>query len=1112
MLRIIYGEAGTGKSAALMDEIRRGADSGRRYILLVPEQYSHEAERELCAVCGDGLSLYAEVLSFTGLAREISAECGGAAAEYLDKGGRLLCMALAAGALYSRLRVYGAARHRAELQTMLLGAIDEFKSACITSGQLLSAAGGCEGALGDKLHDLALISEAYDAAVANGRADPADRLSVLAQQIGHSSIGADTCIFVDGFTDFTAQERRVLEALLLTGAQLCVCLSCDSLDGGSEVFALGRITASALLRFAADSGIESRSVRWTGESSKRRPLADFAENMFSYRAADRSDAGGCIGIIRAADINAECEFAASEALRLVRDTGCRWRDIAVCAKDFDDYRLLLESAFSRYGVPIYTARKTDMLSKPLPALISAAYEIILGGWEADDVFEYLRTGFGGLGTDECDELENYVFTWQLHGSAWTRDEPWGMHPDGYGKEPDDSSLKRLEHIALLRETVRAPLLHFAQRSSEASDAYGQAQALAELFDELRLAEKLQTRSEELEAEGRAADAKECAQLWDITVTALEQCAAVLGETPADAEYFGRLFTLMLSRYDIGTIPVSLDCVTAGEMDRMRRRNIKHLIVLGASDERIPGAETDSGVFSSDERRRLLEMDIDLGGSGESELWRAFSVVYSCLTLPSESLTFSYCACDAGGAAQRPAFVVNRAKAMFDINVQELDLDSVRLNARAPALELAAQSLHGGSSIASGAAEFFAEYEPEKLKSLERAANRSRGSLSRASVRALYGDRLRLSASRIDKFASCRFAYFMQYALRAKPREPAGFTAPEVGKFMHRILEQVTREVSAMGGYGSVSDEAVTALCDKYVSEYIKRELDDFRDKSKRFIYLFRHLTAQVRQIVLDLADELRRSDFTPLSFELNFADTPELEPIELGEGEDRLVLTGIADRVDGWLHDGKLYLRIVDYKTGSKKFTLSDVLYGMNLQMLLYLFALGKNGQALYGSEIVPAGVLYVPARDEYVSADFGISDAELEKKRSSKLMRSGLVLNDPDVLAAMEHEEERKYIPIKFNSKGEPCDSLATAEHFGALARHIGKTLCDMAAELRSGSIAADPYYITQQENACLNCDYFDACRFRDGENGESMRATPRLPATKVWSVLEGGEANGEV
>lgn len=1112
MLKIFYGAAGTGKSAAIMDEIRRSEGSGVRCVLLVPEQYSHEAERELCSVCGDGLSLYAEVLSFTGLAREVSAECGGTAAEYLDKGGRLLCMALAADGLYSRLRVYGAARHKAELQTMLISAVDELKSACVTSGQLLAAADNCEGALGDKLHDLGLILEAYDGVVANGRADPSDRLSVLAGQIERSSIGAGTRVFVDGFTDFTAQERRVLEAIMLSGAELCVCLSCDELNGGSEVFALGRITAAELLRFASDNGIETKKTRWTGESTKRRPLSYFAENMFSYRAVEKADADGCIKIITAPDMNAECELAASEALRLVRDCGCRWRDIAVCAKGFDDYRLLLESAFSRYGAPVYTARKADMLSKPLPALISAAYEIILGGWEADDVFEYLRTGFGGLSIDECDELENYVFTWQIHGSAWTRPEPWTLHPDGYGKEFDERSTSALEHINLLRETARAPLMRFAERANNASTASEQAQALAALFDELGLAEKLQARADELEGEGRAAEASECARLWDITVTALEQCAAILGDTQAAAEYFGRLFALMLSRYDIGTIPVSLDCVTAGEMDRMRRRNIKHLIVLGATDERIPGTDNDAGVFSSDERKRLLELDIDLGGTGDSEIWRAFSTVYNCLTLPSESLTFCYALSGAGGNAQRSAFVVNRAKAMFDIDAKPFDADNARLSAHAPALELAAQSLHGGGTAAASAAEYFAQAEPERLRALELAASLSRGKLSRASVRALYGERLRLSASRIDKFASCRFAYFMQYALKAKPHEPADFTAPELGTFMHRILEQVTREVSSMGGYKSVDDETVRTLCDKYVSEYIKRELNDFRDKSKRFEYLFRRLISSVHQIVLDLADELRRSDFEPLSFELDFAHTPELPPLELGTGEDKLILTGIADRVDGWLHEGKLYLRIVDYKTGRKKFELSDVLYGMNLQMLLYLFSLGENGQTLYGHEIVPAGVLYVPARDEVTKSDFDLSDEELGKKRAAALRRSGLILNEPEVIAAMENSDTPQYIPVTFKKSGVDGDALVSAERLGVLARHIDKTLCEMASELRGGSIAADPYYAGQQETACINCDYFDACRFRDGENGESMRITPHLPATKVWSVLEGGETDGEI
>lgn len=1112
MLRILYGEAGTGKSAAIMDEIRRSEGSGVRCILLVPEQYSHEAERELCSVCGDGLSLYAEVLSFTGLAREVSAECGGTAEEFLDKGGRLLCMALAADGLYSRLRVYGAARHRAEIQTMLLGAVDELKSACVTSEQLLAAADSCEGALGDKLFDLGLILEAYDGVVANGSADPADRLSVLAGQIERSSIGADTHVFVDGFTDFTAQERRVLEALMLSGAYLTVCLSCDELGEGSEVFALGRITASALLRFAADNGIETEKTRWTGESTKRRPLSVFAENMFSCRAVEKADPDGCIRIVTAPDMNTECELAASEALRLVRDCGCRWRDIAVCAKGFDDYRLLLESAFSRYGVPVYTARKADMLSKPLPSLISAAYEIILGGWEADDVFEYLRTGFGGLDIDECDELENYVFTWQLHGSAWTRNEPWTLHPDGYGKEFDERSTLTLERINLLRETARAPLMRFSERANAALTASEQARALAALFDELGLAENLQARTDELAAAHRDTEASECARLWDITVTALEQCAAILGDTQADAEYFGRLFTLILSRYDIGTIPVSLDCVTAGETDRMRRRNIKHLIVLGATDDRIPGTDTDTGVFSSDERKRLLEMDIDLGGMGDSELWRAFSTVYNCLTLPSESLTFCYALSGAGGVQQRPAFVVNRARAIFDIDAEPFDIDSARLSARSPALELAAQSLHGGGTAAASAAEYFKESEPERLRELELAASLSRGRLSRASVRALYGERLRLSASRIDKFASCRFAYFMQYALKARPHEPAGFTAPELGTFVHRILEQVTREAVSMGGYKSIGDETVRALCDKYVSEYIRRELNDFRDKSKRFEYLFRRLISSVHQIALDLADELRHSDFEPLSFELDFAHTPELPPLELGDGEDKLVLTGIADRVDGWLHEGKLYLRIVDYKTGRKNFELSDVLYGMNLQMLLYLFSLGENGHELYGHEIVPAGVLYVPARDEVTKSDFDLSDEELKKKRGASLRRSGLILNDPEVIAAMEHSDTPRYIPVTFKKSGADGDALVSAERLGVLARHIDKTLSEMASELRSGSIAADPYYAGQQETACTNCDYFDACRFRDGENGESMRITPHLKATKVWNVLEGGKIDGEI
>ena len=264
MLQIVLGKAGTGKTAAVMARIKDAVDRGLGgRLLIVPEQYSHEAERELCRICGDSLSLYAEVLSFTGLARKLNAELGGGAAPYLDKGGRLLCMALASDGLYSRLRVYSSARRKAELQTMLLSAVDELKTACISSEQLMEASRNCVGALSDKLYDLALILEAFDAVVANGHADPTDRLTLLAEQIGQSSMGEKNEIFIDGFTDFTAQERRIIEALLLKGAAVTVCLGCDDLGGGSEIFELSRMTARGLLAFAKENGIPHEVKEFT---------------------------------------------------------------------------------------------------------------------------------------------------------------------------------------------------------------------------------------------------------------------------------------------------------------------------------------------------------------------------------------------------------------------------------------------------------------------------------------------------------------------------------------------------------------------------------------------------------------------------------------------------------------------------------------------------------------------------------------------------------------------------------------------------------------------------------------------------------------------------------
>lgn len=1112
MLRLIIGKAGTGKTRLVMDEIKAAVEARRgESLLIVPEQYSHEAERELCSVCGDTLSLYAEVFSFTGFARRIASQLGGSSLPYLDKGGRLLCMALALGSIAPRLRVYGAAARKAELQASLLSAVDELKTACIGSDELNEAALRCGGALGDKLSDLAMIHDAYDAVVANGHADPTDRLTVLARQLPESALNADTRVYVDGFIDFTRQEQEVLTELLRKGVQLTVCLTVDELYGENEVFALSRRAAKALLACAKELETEIQVQTCTRESAKAEPLRLFAEDMFRYSAARFDDPEGRIRLFSAESMEAECELAAARAISLVRDRGLRWRDIAVAVRGFEDYRAALESVFRHYGVPLFVSRRADLLSRPLPAMICLAYEILTGGWEVDDVISYVSTGLAGLDGDECDTLCSYIFKWQLRGSAWTRDADWHQHPEGYGIPYDDAANEKLAEINALRRRVAEPLLRFERSALLAGTASAQAAALAELFAALQLPEKLESRAAELSAAGRETLAQEYLQLWDIIVSALEQSAAILGDMSMDMAEFGKLFTLMLSKYDVGVIPVSLDRVSAGDFDRMRRRSIKELIVLGMSDERVPRAEPESGMFSEDERRRLLELDIDLGGAGDGELWREFSLIYHCLTLPSEGLTMSYPAVNTDGSAQRPAFVMNRAKMLFAAEIQRADTAECRMSAPAPALTLAANAFHGGSGREQAAAAYFREHEPPRFETLSAAAGMSRGRLSPEAVEALYGKRLRLSASPVDKFASCKFAYFCQYGLRAKPYKPAGFTPPEIGSFMHYVLEHTAREAKTLGGFRNVDNEKLNELTDRYIEQYIQEELNDFQEKSARFVYLFRRLCADVHRVTEDMAEELRRSDFEPLSFELNFADASELPPVELGKGENALTLTGIADRVDGWVHNGKLYLRVVDYKTGKKKFSLSDVWYGMGLQMLLYLFALGEDGDKLYGYETVPAGIMYVPAKNAMLSASREPDDADAEKKRLDEKRRSGILLDDAELMEAWENGEDKRYIPVRFTGRKNP-EAVASAERLGLLLRHITGSLTEMAGQLRQGNIAADPFYRSQQENACLNCDYFDVCHFESGQNGESCRYMPKLKPDEVWRRLEADAVREEL
>ena len=1094
MLKLLLGRSGTGKTTALLKTMAREAEK-RPQLLIVPEQHSHDSERRLCAVAGNSVSLHAEVLSFTRLASRVFSVAGGLAEPTLDPGGRLLLMDMALRSVADRLKVYARPSRRPEFLSQLAATVDECKSAAISPGQLLEVSESAEGETGDKFYDLSLILGAYEAYCGQRGADPRDRLTKLAQALEACPWARGRDVYLDGFTDFTAQERLVLEQLFRQAASVTVALTCDRLEGGEEdVFAPARRTAHRLLALARKAGVGAEVEVRTVKGPVSEGIDRIERQLFEPAPAPFDGVPAGVELYRAVSPWSEVERAAAELARLVREEGYRWRDLAVTARSMERYGPLISLLFPRYGVPVFLARMDDVLQKPILALCTAALDAVAGEYRYEDMFRYLKTGLTGVGMEEVDRLENYVLKWELRGSAWSQQKPWDKHPGGYGLSWSEGDRKAVAALDQVRRKVCTPLEKMRQTKEKTGE--GLSMALYGFLEEIGLAQRLTQRAGELREGGEAALAAEYEQLWQILCSALEQCAGLLGDTPMDWEEFSRLFRLVLSQYQVGAIPVSLDRVTAGEMPRLAHKHCKALYILGADDSQFPAAAPSPGLLGDEDRSLLASFGLESAPRLTDKLWRELTILYETCALPAERLIVSYPGAGTAGEERRPSLLVKRLRALFpDLPLLDgrREGDGFRLTAPRPALEAA-----GREREAAEALKGLAEYAP-LVERMERAAGLERGSLTRPTVEALYGRRASMSASRMDKYKSCHFSYFMQYGLKARPRKAAGFEAPEYGTFVHYVLEHVLRERKDKE---LPTREQVSAVVERYVNE----ELGGLAGETPRFRYLFRRLEKSVYAVVENVCQELSRSDFVPLAFELGFGGKEgTLPPVELEADGITVSVSGFVDRVDGWEKDGKLYLRVVDYKTGRKSFDLTDVQNGLGLQMLLYLFTLKDKGKALFGKEIVPAGVLYLPAREALVAGSRAMTEAERQKAVDKQLARKGLVLGESDVLEAMEHVEgDYRFLPLRLRSSGTTGEALVTAERLGKLERHTRRILGEVAEELAAGNIAADPFWRGPQQNACRYCDYAAACQFREGRGGDRKRWLPKVDAEEFWEGME--------
>ena len=1057
----------------------RAQKNGR--ILMVPELITHDTERRLCVAAGDTASRYAEVLSFTRLARRVADSMGCAAESCMDNGGRLVTMAATARQLHSRLKAYAAVETKPEFLTELVDAVDEFKRCCITAGDLRAASEQTEGSLAQKLEELSLLLEGYDSLCAQGKRDPRDQMTWLLEQLEEGTFAQEHVFYIDGFPDLTRQNLAILEHLIRTSPSVTVSLNCDCINSSKLAFEKAGNTAAELVRCAQNAGVEVKIETLPGRKDSL-----FECSMALFQGA-LLQANETLQVWRTDGVWAEVELAAQRVMELVQ-SGCRYRDISIVCANMATYADIIDLTFRRCGIPTYRAGKEEILQKCVLGTVLSALEAALGGFEQQDVVRYLRSALSPLDADTCDLVENYAITWGIRGKLWH--ELWSKHPGGLSEKWTESTDRRLERLNDAREKTMRPLQHLHQGFRDARNLAGQVEALYAFLEEIRLADRLGRLADAMDTQKDNRSAQILNQLWEILLTALEQLHDVLGKTVWEPEVFVRLLTLLLSQYDVGTIPPVLDAVTVGQVDAMRCQQQKHMILLGAEEGSLPGYGGSKGLLTDQERTQLRSLGVPLTGGAVEGLQAEFADIFGVFCGAEESATV-LC------SSAQPSYVYRRLAEMAG---GEKYMQSMAVTASAHPAEAGAWLAARKEETAAQALGLGEEYREIRSR-----ANYALGNIRRENVQALYGSCLNLSASQVDRQAECRLSYFLKYGIRAKERKEAAVDPAEFGTYVHWVLEHTARDVMEKGGFAEVSLEQTLDIAMGHSEAYAKEKFSQI--DSARLTYLFHRNKRELEMVVAELWQELRQSQFLPEDFELAFGEDGKMPAIEVPSASMAAILRGFVDRVDIWKHNGNHYFRVVDYKTGKKDFDYCDVFNGVGLQMLLYLFALEQGGADVLGGKPIAAGVQYFPARAPLMSTDGAMTDAQAEAARLKEWKRKGLLLQDEEVLQAMEPGDAMSRLCCSRKKDGSLSGDLADRQQLKMLRKYVFAWLGSMVEDIASGNVSPNPYTRGTVHSACAYCPYKAVCQDAAEEGRRNYKT---MTAQRFWEEVEKEVSHG--
>lgn len=1137
-LRFYFGPSGSGKSHRIYEEImqRAAQEPGRNFLIIVPDQFTMQTQKDLVMRSDRGGILNIDVLSFGRLSHRILEEVGTKEMPVLDDTGKSLVLQKIAADLKEQLPAMGSLLHKQGYIHEVKSAISEFMQYGISTQDMdkLIASAEKRGALAMKLRDLKTLYRGFQDYIRDHFITTEETLDVLRRSLVKSKILPDSVVVFDGFTGFTPIQNRLIQELMRVCEETIVTVTIGEeedpyqMDGEQKLFHLSKKTVADLVKLAAEAEVtrgEDVFVKGGPNRFTEAPALCYLEqNLFRYQYEPYTEKQCEIRMFEALSPREEVHQTALYIRKLIREEGLTYRDIAVVIGDLEGYASYVETEFGQLEIPCFLDRTRGIVLNPMIEYIKSALQLYIRDFSYDTVFHFLRSGMADISREEIDELENYVIRtgargYRTYSRLFTRKTE--EMQQGSGQEDTERAEETLERLNRIRQQFvdTVEILHMAPRAK----AGEYVDHLYDFLEQNQVQQKLLNYQQQFEQEGDLAKAREYAQIYRLVMDLLDQIYELLGEEEISLQEFADILEAGFGEITVGTIPQNVDRIVVGDMERTRLKQVKVLFFLGVNDGNIPKNASKGGIISDMDREFLIESGTEMAPSPRQQMYIQRLYLYLNMTKPSERLYLSYAKVNSDGKGIRPSYLIDTVRKLFPQLAVEYPQNRSRLEqieGRQEGARYLAEELReyaDGTLREEERQDFYLMYrayeaDPEGRDRLTAAAFRryKESGLSRIVARALYGRQLENSVSRLETYAACACRHFLQYGLSLQEREEFGFEVSDMGNVYHAVLENFAGKLAESGRtWWDFDENFATQAIKEAVEGYAATYGETVLYSSARNEYAITRMSRILTRTVLTLQQHLKQGSFQPDDYELSFRFAEDLDSIhvDLSE-EEKMHLQGRIDRIDVSEDAEHVYVKVIDYKSGNKKFDLAALYYGLQLQLVVYMnAAMELESRKHPDKEIVPAALLYYHIDDPTIETPVELTQEQINEEILTKLRMNGVVNSDPAVVERLDRflQDKSKVIPVEKKKDGSfsARSGILSREELHVVSAYVDTKIRQIGREILDGKIAANPYEKGNEE-ACTYCAYKKVCGFDGSIPGYEKRQLEDLDKQTLMQRMQ--------